>query len=291
MAAGRRAPEPDQCIAAMLRQRLREGRKLDALLALGKRRHEVRLPPREQDHVTHVEAREHEAGEERSGIELHHRYPCYGAIHDQQHRGRDQDAEAASRGHRARRDFDVVSGLEHRRKSEQAHQRHHCADNPGRRGEDRARDDGCDRERPRHSGSGEVQTLEQLVDQLRPLDEIAHEEKQRDRDQHVVRHDAVGALHEKIEHALDRGRRIDAAVRKPSVEHAHPHERKCRGKSEHDAHADQREHHEAQVAVAEVGPGREHDHGDDDQRHQREAEPELLAQPQPHLGCSFPTTY
>src|SRR2546425_7935868 len=85
-----------------------------------------------------------------------------------------------------------------------------------------------------------------------------------------------------------RGRRIDAAVGEPGEEHAHPHEREGGGKTEHDAHADQREHHEAQVPVGEVAPGHEHDHRDDDGRHQRKAEPEFLAQL--HLCRSCCTT-
>src|SRR6266851_8608284 len=134
-----------------------------------------------------------------------------------------------------------------------------------------------------------MQAPEQPVDQLRPLDEIAHEQEQRNRDQHVVRHHAVGALHEKVEHPPVRGRRVDAAVGKPGEENAHSHQGKGRGKAEHDADADQREHHEAQVPVREVVPGHEHDHREDDQRHQRKAEPQLLAQL--HLRCSWCTTY
>src|SRR5258708_23068580 len=133
-----------------------------------------------------------------------------------------------------------------------------------------------------------MQAPEQLVDQLRPLDEVAHEQEQRDRDQHVVRHHAVGALHEEVEHLPAGGRRIHAAVGEPGEEHAHPHEREGRGKAEHDAHADQREHHETQVPVREMAPGHERDHRDDDQRHQRKPEPEFLAQL--HLCCSCCTT-
>src|SRR2546423_345994 len=133
-----------------------------------------------------------------------------------------------------------------------------------------------------------MQAPEQAVDQLRPLDDIAHEQEQRHRNQHVVRHHAVGALHEEVEHLPACGRRIHAAVGEPGEEHAHPHEREGWGKAEHDAHADQREHHEPQVAVREMPPGHEHDHRDDDRRHEREAEPQFLAQL--HLCRSCCTT-
>src|SRR2546430_3822117 len=133
-----------------------------------------------------------------------------------------------------------------------------------------------------------MQAPEQAVDQLRPLDDIAHEQEQRHRNQHVVRHHAVGALHEEVEHLPARGRRIHAAVGEPGEEHAHPHEREGGGKAEHDAHADQREHHKAQMPVRQVSPWHEHDHRNDDRRHQRKAEPEFLAQL--HLWRSCCTT-
>src|SRR5439155_5503791 len=98
-----------------------------------------------------------------------------------------------------------------------------------------------------------------------------------DRDQHVVRHDAVGALHEEIEDLPGRERRIHAAVGEPREKDPHSHERECGRKPEHDAHADQREHEQAEIAVGKVSPRREHDHRDHDQRDQRETEPELLA--------------
>src|SRR5258708_29678978 len=133
-----------------------------------------------------------------------------------------------------------------------------------------------------------MQAPEQLVDQLRPLDEVAHEQEQRHRNQHVVRHHAVGALHEEVEHLPARSCRIHAAVGEPGEQHAHSHEREGGGEPEHDAHADQREQHKAQMPVRQMAPGHQHDHRDDYQRHQRKAEPEFLAQP--HLCRSCCTT-
>src|SRR5712691_4550084 len=134
-----------------------------------------------------------------------------------------------------------------------------------------------------------MQAPEQPVDQLRPLDQIAHEQEQRNRDQNIVRHHAIGPLHEKVKHLPVLERAGDAAIGEQGEEHAHPHERKGRGKAEHDADADQREHEEPQVPVRQVAPGHEHDHREDDQRHQREAEPQLLTQL--HLRGSWCTTY
>ena len=70
-----------------------------------------------------------------------------------------------------------------------------------------------------------MQAAEQAVDQLRPLDEVAHEEEERNRDQHVVRHHAVGALHEEIERLRDGELGIDGVVGVPGEEHAHAHQR------------------------------------------------------------------
>jgi len=67
-----------------------------------------------------------------------------------------------------------------------------------------------------------MQALEQAIDQGGPLDEVAHEHEQRDRDQHVVRHDREGALHHQVEDLPLRERRVDAAVRKPAEEDTIP---------------------------------------------------------------------
>jgi len=58
----------------------------------------VRFPPREHDDVTDIEPRKHETGQEGAGVELNDRHARNRAIDDQQHRGRDQDSKAPSRG-------------------------------------------------------------------------------------------------------------------------------------------------------------------------------------------------
>ncbi len=266
-------------MASATRQLLRERRKRDVPLALGQRGHEIRLELRQYDYVTHIEPREHEAGEEGAGVELHHRHAGGGAIDDQQDRGRDHDTETAARGDRPGRHRNVVARLQHGRQREQAHQRHHRADDAGGRREHRAGDDGGHGQRARHIGHGEMQALEQPVDQRGALDQVTHEHEQRHGDQHVVRHHAIGALHHEIEDLLHRQIGVDAAIRQPGEEHAHAHEREGRGKPEHDGHHDQGQHDQPEVAVGDVAPGREHDHRADDDRHQRKTEPEFLAQP------------
>ena len=129
-----------------------------------------------------------------------------------------------------------------------------------------------------------MQAPEQLLDQVRALDQIAHEHEQRDRDQHVVRHHRVRALHEEVEHLLrPRGRGFDAAIGEPGEDHAHAHQRERRGEAEHDRDDDQREHQQAEVAVGHLRRRRhQREHQDHDDRHDRKPEPDFL----PHLRAS-----
>jgi hypothetical protein len=130
-----------------------------------------------------------------------------------------------------------------------------------------------------------MQAPEEAIDELRALDQIAHEHEQRHRDQHVVRHHPVGALHHQVEHLLDREVRVDAPVGDPGEEHAHAHQGERGRKAQHDRHHDHRQHDQAeralvgaaQVPVDEARPGREDQHRDHDQRHDRKTEPHLLA--------------
>jgi len=122
-----------------------------------------------------------------------------------------------------------------------------------------------------------VQALEQPLDQRRTLDEITHEHEQRDRDQHVVRHHAVGALHEQVEHRARADLEGLVAVGKPGEEHAHPHQGEGSGKAEHDRDHHQGKHQQPEVAVGEMQPRCEHQHRQQDQRHDAEAEHHFLA--------------
>src|SRR6266496_3654510 len=45
----------------------------------------------------------------------------------------------------------------------------------------------------------DLQAVKQSIEDIRSLDHVAHEQEQRHRDQHVVRHDAEGALDEELE--------------------------------------------------------------------------------------------
>jgi hypothetical protein len=92
-------------------------------------------------------------------------------------------------------DLDVVAALQHLRQGEQAHQRDDGADDAGGGGKHRASEQRGHRQRAWHARQRQVQAAEQLVDQVGALDQVAHEDEQRDRDEHVVAHDLEGALH------------------------------------------------------------------------------------------------
>ncbi len=113
---------------------------------------------------------------QRAGIEPHDGDAGCGGIDDQHDRRRDQDAEAAAGTDHARGKALVVAGLEHRRKGQQAHQGDDGADDAGGGGEQRAGDQGGHRHRARQPARGDAERIEQPVDDVGPLDDVAHEQ-------------------------------------------------------------------------------------------------------------------
>ncbi|KAG1442591.1 hypothetical protein G6F57_018358 [Rhizopus arrhizus] len=161
------------------------------------------------------------------------------------------------------------------------HQRHHRADDAGRRGEDRAGGQRGYRQRAGQARQRQVHGTEQLFDQVGPLDQIAHEHEQRDRDQGIVGHRGVRALHHQVQRLPDGTPRVRAlhVVRQEGEQHAHAHQRERRGKPQHDRHHDQRQHQEADVPRGELAPrGQERDH----QQHDPDA-----GQPEPQRLVDF----
>ena len=191
--------------------------------------------------VEHVEPGQHDAGEESAGVELHHRYAGGGAVEDEHDARRNENTEAAAGADHAGSDLDVVARAQHGRKCQQPHQRDAGADNAGRGGKDRAGRERGQRERARHRAGGELQGAEQPVEDVGALDDVAHEDEQRDRDQHVVRHHRVGALDEQIENVV--------AHREVAEEHAERHQRERDRKTEHDEDDEQGEHQNAKFGI------------------------------------------
>ena len=142
-------------------------------------------------------------------------------------------------------ELEVVSGAEHRREGEEAHQGHHRPDDPGGGGEDRAGDDRGHRQRPGDGAGGELDALEQPVDDVGPLDDVAHEDEERDADQDVVGHHPAGALHHEVEDpVVEQGLRLLVEGVVPE-EHPQPHQGEGGGEAQHDRHHDQGQHQQA----------------------------------------------
>ncbi len=124
-----------------------------------------------------------------------------------------------------------------------------------------------------------MQRLEQLVDQVGALDQVAHEHEQRDADQHVVAHHLEGRLHHQVERLAD-----VAVVGDPGEDDPHAHQREGGGEAQHDRHHHQRQHQQAQMAAGDgLGAGQHVGGAEDDQPHDDEAEPQLLADL--HVAC------
>src|SRR5262245_46637864 len=249
----RRQPEDDRAERGADQSRQRQERRdqrpeyrlvRDVALLRRQLGRQLRIEQRHNDRVEDVEAGEHDAGEERAGVELHHRHAGGCAVEDEHHARRDENAKTAARAHDAGRELHVVAGAQHRRKSEQPHQRDAGADNSGRSREDRAGRERGERQRRRDRPGGKLQRTEQTVENVGALDEVAHEHEQRDRDQHVVRHHRVGALHQQLEDQV--------AHREVAEEDAKRHQGEGDGKAEHDEDDEQGEHQHAQLGIGKA---------------------------------------
>ena len=238
-----------------------------------KRRHQVGFDLGQQNDVQDVQTGQHQPWKKGTCVQLHHRHACGGAVDDEHDRRRNQDAQAAAGGNGTGRHPDVIAALEHLRQGQQTHQGDDGTHNAGGRGKDRAGKERGHRKRAGHAGQGQMQAPEELVNQVGPLDQIAHEHEQRNGDEHIVAHHLEGRLHHQ-----GQGLGGIALVGQPREDHAHAHEGEGRGKTQHDGHHHQRQHHQAQMAGGErLGRQQHHAGAGDDERHEDEAEPQLLA--------------
>jgi hypothetical protein len=164
--------------------------------------------------------------------------------------GRDQNAKRASCGDHARRELHVVTGLQHRIERDDAHQHDDRSDQAARDSPERAHDQRRHRQRRGHAAKRELDRVEHLVDERAALHHITHQHEERDRDQRLVVHAAVGALDDQIEDPVvgpGLGRVVE---RNEAEEHAQPHQRECRGEPQHDHDDDEREHQQAEGRIA-----------------------------------------
>ena len=125
-----------------------------------------------------------------------------------------------------------------------------------------------------------MQTAKLLFNQVGPLHQIAHEDEQRNRDQHIVAHHRKRALHHQIQRLLKGASRrlVARVIGKKGEQHAHTHQGKGRRKAQHDGHHHQREHQQTVVTVGHAVHTENHRQSSgDDQRHQHKAEAQFLA--------------
>ena len=241
-------------------------------------RRQVRLPFGQQNDIKHIEAGQHDAGEKCTGIQLDHRHTGGSAVDDQHHRRRDQNAQATTGRDGAGGQLHAVTGPQHGRQGQQAHQRDHGTDDAGGGGKNRAGDDGRHSQRARQPRCRQVHAFKELFNQVGALNEVAHEDEQRNGNQHVVGHHRVGALHHQVQRLLDRQRRVGASVSDPCEQHAHAHQGERSGETQHDGHHHQCQHQQAQVAIGHLRHGGQQDKGGQhDRSHDAQAKPDFFS--------------
>ena len=194
-------------------------------------------------HVEHIHSGEQEPRKERACVEFRHRYARGRAIEDEHDRGRDEDAKTAARADDPRREPDIIALTQHCGKGKEAHRRHDRADNAGCGRKDRAGRKRCDRKRAGQKAQRNLKRAEQSVEHIRPLDDVAHEDEERDRDQHIIRHHRIGALDDECEDRIPH--------RGIAEEDAKRHQGEGDGKAQHDEDDEQDEHEHAEFRVGE----------------------------------------
>ncbi len=152
----------------------------------------------EQD-VKDVQARQDEAGHDGAGKELAHRKG--GLVgHDHQHdAGRDQDAERPAGADAARGQALVVVVFQHDGHPEEPHGHHRGADDAGA-GAEKGRDHHHRDGQPAPDGTEQIaHGVEEVLGHAGLVQQLGHEDEQRDAHQDVVVHDAPGLVQEHVE--------------------------------------------------------------------------------------------
>ena len=178
----------------------RDGRRRMDPLLHRHRRAEPRVHEAPAKAVEDVERGEQEAGSERGGVELGDRHADHRAHDDQHDARRDQDAERAACGDRARRKLWVVAALDHDRRRHDAEHRHRRADDAGRHGEHRGGEDHDQEQSAPHRSQHVAESAEQALHEAGLLRHVAHEDEQRHGRQHLLLHQADDLEVGEVEH-------------------------------------------------------------------------------------------
>ena len=226
-----RKTRPNGCVRLLLRQ-LRGKRRVDDGAA---------------DHVDDVHPGQEKARQQRRRVQADHRLPDRGAVEDQHHRRRDQDAERAAGADHPGGQARVVVRAQHGGIREHPHQRNHGADDAGRGREQGAGDQRRHRDRCGHVAGGDLNTSEQSIEDIGALDHVAHEQEQGQRDQDVVGHDLVGLLDHEIEDPKLHGVEAEEQAERQQAERNR--------EAEHDDDEHDAQHHQGDLRVGH-GAGR-----------------------------------
>ena len=197
---------------------------------------------RPADDIDEIQKRQEESGKHRGGVELHDRLSGHRRIDDDHHRRRNENAERAARRDDAGGELHVIARAQHRVEGDDAHEHHDRADKTAGDAPEGADDQRRDGERRRHAPEGELDRVEHLVDQRAAFHHVAHQDEERDGNQDVVGHRAIGALDHEVEDPV-----IGPDMRRivkgdEAEEHAKTHQRERCREPHHDHDHDEGQH-------------------------------------------------
>ena len=148
----------------------------------------------EDDHARQHEARHEGGGEERLDRGLGDQ-----TEDDQDDGGRDHGAERADGADRADCQVLIIAQPQHLRQRNQTEQHHLAADNAGHRRHEHRHQRSDDGDAAAHPGKPEVERVIHLLGDAGALQEGRHEDKERDRNQHIFGHEVEDLLGQDIE--------------------------------------------------------------------------------------------
>ena len=202
------------------------------------------------NHIDQVQEGQEKAREHGGGVELHHRLAGHGCVHNDHHRRRDQNTQRAPGGDHASGQAGVIAGVQHRAHGDHAHQHHHSAHQATGNAPEGADHQGGHGQRAGQAAEGQLHAVEHFVHQRAALHDVAHQHKERNRQQSVVGHGAKGALHHQVEHAVVHPRLGRVVERGEAKHHAQTHQGEGGGEAHHDDHDDEPQHQEAECGIA-----------------------------------------
>ena len=211
-----------------------------------------RIEPCAPYDVNDIETGQQEARHDGAGVETHDRHARRGGIDDQHDAGRDQNAEAATRADDAGGEGRIITGFQHCRKCQQAHQRYDGANDAGCGCEQGARNQCRDCHRARQAARHHLQHSKEPVDQIGAFNDIAHEEEQRDGDENVIGHHGIGLIDKQIEDSVVKQARhpFCVVIGVVAEEHRHAHQSEADRKSQKDGEHKQAQHHHGDFGIA-----------------------------------------